>query len=209
MNPKNYSMLRREQYKYLFQLKYEGKVLDLGGDTRNNYHDDLSGEHTIDIANLDPETGATLIFDFEKPFPIDSNTYQNIICLNVLEHVFEYNTVVSEAYRVLETGGKIVVSTPFLYRVHGFPDDFFRYTDSALVAILTQHGFKNIKVQPLGTGIFSVFMQHISGMIPTVFLRNIFRASAVGMDELCGKLMPRYREFAKQTCLGYFVTAEK
>ena len=54
--------------------------------------------------------------------------FDNIIIFNVLEHVFDIDNAFSELNKLLKPNGKLFISTPFLYRYHKAPKDYFRFT---------------------------------------------------------------------------------
>ena len=58
------------------------------------------------------------------------------ICLETLEHCEDPLTAGRELARVVGPGGACVVTTPFLLGIHGYPDDYFRYTPSGLRTLL-------------------------------------------------------------------------
>jgi SAM-dependent methyltransferase len=60
------------------------------------------------------------------PFPDDS--FDGVLCTQVLEHVKDHEHVVAEMIRVLKPGGRLVVSAPFAYCEHGAPDDYQRFS---------------------------------------------------------------------------------
>lgn len=62
--------------------------------------------------------------------------FDMILCLNVLEHVFEFHTAVKKMYKALKPGGILVISTPYAYPIHMPPNDFFRYSAFALKKLL-------------------------------------------------------------------------
>jgi len=47
---------------------------------------------------------------YELPF--ENNTFDLIVCSEVLEHLHEYNDAIKEIYRVLKPGGKFYASVP-------------------------------------------------------------------------------------------------
>lgn len=59
-----------------------------------------------------------------------------IVCVETLEHVFEVRRAVDELLRVLTPGGMIVITTPFNFHLHGYPDDYWRLTPSCLQGLL-------------------------------------------------------------------------
>lgn len=59
-----------------------------------------------------------------------------IICLETLEHVFEVWRAVDELIRVLAPGGVLLISIPFYFRIHAYPDDYWRITPRCLAGLL-------------------------------------------------------------------------
>lgn len=57
-----------------------------------------------------------------KKLPFPERHFASVGALNVLEHVDEPEAFISELVRVVETGGKIVLSSPNFFRVIGFRD---------------------------------------------------------------------------------------
>ena len=80
--------------------------------------------------------------------------FKNIVILNVLEHLFDTNNAILEIKKVLKKNGNLIISTPFIYRYHGAPDDYNRYTMSYLEKILRLNKFKLTKKINCGTGPF-------------------------------------------------------
>ena len=44
--------------------------------------------------------------------PFNENTFDLVVCSEVLEHLHQYNDAIKEVYRVLKTGGKFYASVP-------------------------------------------------------------------------------------------------
>lgn len=209
MKGNNYSIIRGEEYRRLSKIVLNGSVLDIGGSTHSGYHELLKGRHKITTVNIDASYGCDLVFDAQKGFPLEDETFDNIISLNVLEHIFNFHNVFSESARVLKKGGTIIISTPFLFHVHGSPDDYFRYTKSALLQLLTDAGFEDIQVGEIGQGLFSLFFQTIGGVLPFSSLRVAGKELSIMIDRFLCRHSKRYTKFAECIPLGYFVTAKK
>lgn len=58
------------------------------------------------------------------------------ICLETLEHCEDPLQACRELARVVRPGGVALVSTPLLLGIHGYPNDFFRFTPEGMRAIL-------------------------------------------------------------------------
>ena len=84
---------------------------------------------------------ADLFYD-GKTFPIATNSFDSILCNQVLEHVFEPDHFVGEMARVLRPGGKLVLSVPFVWDEHEQPYDYARYSSFGLQALLKRNGFE-------------------------------------------------------------------
>ncbi len=175
MKNKNYSIIRSEEYKRLSNLVLDGAILDIGGSKRSGYHELIKGNHIITTVNINPEYECDLVFDIQGKFPLEDEKYDSIISLNVFEHIYNFHNAFRESNRVLKIGGKFIISTPFMFNIHGSPDDYFRYTKSSLIRILKENDFVDIEIQELGFGIFSLVFQAIGGVIPGNFLRTIIK----------------------------------
>lgn len=64
--------------------------------------------------------------------PVKTGSVDAVMCKAVLEHVENPMKVLSELDRVLKPGGFIYIDVPFLFIAHGYPQDFFRFTRSAV-----------------------------------------------------------------------------
>jgi len=59
-------------------------------------------------------TGITVMkHDLNKPIPLDSESFDNVICIEVLEHIFNFQNVLNEAYRILKPNGTFAVGVPY------------------------------------------------------------------------------------------------
>lgn len=54
------------------------------------------------------------------------------LCIETFEHVFEVRRAFDEVYRTLQPGGLFVITSPFHFKIHGYPDDYWRMTPSCL-----------------------------------------------------------------------------
>ena len=62
-----------------------------------------------------------------------------ILCIETFEHVFEVRRAFDEVFRVLKPGGLFVITSPLNFRIHGYPDDYWRMTPSCLRRMLTPY----------------------------------------------------------------------
>jgi SAM-dependent methyltransferase len=55
-----------------------------------------------------------------------------ILCMYVLEHVFDVHAAVANMRIALKPGGKLLVAVPHVYPYHDEPIDFWRFTEHSL-----------------------------------------------------------------------------
>ena len=75
--------------------------------------------------DIEPGPGVDFVHDIEQPLP---QTYAHIHCYSVLEHVKRPWLAAQVLQDALQPGGTIAILTPFVWRIHGYPDDYWRFT---------------------------------------------------------------------------------
>ncbi|QJC75422.1 methyltransferase domain-containing protein [Stenotrophomonas maltophilia] len=76
--------------------------------------------------------------------------FSGIVCSEVLEHVARPWMALPELRRVLQPGGLLVITTLFAFPEHGYPDDYYRYSQSGLRLLLADAGFSGIVTEYAG-----------------------------------------------------------
>lgn len=71
-------------------------------------------------------------YDVTNLKQIKDDSYDIVICDQVLEHVTEPFKAVSEMRRVLKKGGLLILTTCLMNQIHAHPIDFWRFTPEAL-----------------------------------------------------------------------------
>lgn len=96
------------------------------------------------------------------PFP--DNSFDTIICTEVLEHVAEPQRLLGEIKRVLKVNGQLFLTMPFVWNEHETPFDFYRFTRYEHRRAFEQSGLSILKLEET-TGVFRVCGQLISAFI--------------------------------------------
>lgn len=196
-------------YAELAKLELSGLVLDIGGDLRSGYHKLIGGTHTFETVNLEPKANPDYMFDLEQKFPLESRVFDAVVCLNVLEHIYNYEQMLAECVRVLKSGGQAVFAVPFLVQVHPSPHDYFRYTGESLERLFNKAGFSNVKVIPLGQGPFTASLQVAHNALSKVPLLALASMVLVAIFDKCIRFLDRKRTFdPNHYPLGYMVISE-
>lgn len=77
-----------------------------------------------------------------KHLPFEDESFDSVLCSEVIEHVFNLSATLNEINRVMKTGGNILITCPFVWNEHEVPLDYARYTRFALRDILGKSGFE-------------------------------------------------------------------
>ncbi|MCH7827424.1 MAG: class I SAM-dependent methyltransferase [Bacteroidetes bacterium] len=72
----------------------------------------------------------------------EDNTADIVLSTQVLEHVIDPSTYLSECHRVLKRDGELVLSTHGYWIFHPDPTDYWRWTSDGLKKILNDHNFE-------------------------------------------------------------------
>ncbi len=165
-------------------VELSGKGIDLGGNPTEPYYKFISFAEGADVtfADLEPKHPDVLKVDIEKGIPVEDNSQDFLILMNVIEHIYDYNKTVRECYRVLKPGGKLIGVVPFLYQYHGAPDDHFRFTGSALKRIFEDANFSSATVKSLGYGRVTAGVSFFAQRIKPKPLGFLFYIAAMAID---------------------------
>jgi len=173
-----YFIARRSLYKKIHGFSKEvanKKILDLGcgnkpysslfTDSEYIGIDIDGGGHKGSAKNVD------LVFD-GKTIPFAGNSFDVILCTQVLEHTESPEKLIQEANRVLKKTGILYLTCPFVWPEHEIPYDFRRYTQYGLKKILGENNFLVEKVSST-TGIFTTIGQIVSSFLFEFVGRNL------------------------------------
>lgn len=202
--------MRSCQYQELSTVTLHGSVLDLGGSKKSGYQELVKGDPVFTVVNISEEYGYDLKFNIEERFPLEDNSYDNVLSMNLIEHIFDTHNIFAESARVLKSGGLFVSAVPYMHHIHGSPDDFVRYTDSAYRKFASKYGFEVVVIKPLGYGFFSLFFQTLTvyKTLPFAPLFNAVKYICICIDKLLLHIS-YYRKLATSIPLGYFWIMKK
>lgn len=123
-----------------------GRVLIVGSGMEH-YAEGLPLVSHIVTTDIIPTPGISSLADAHKlPFP--DCTFDSYVAMEVLEHLKSPEEAATEIWRVLKPNGTAIISIPFLFRVHGDPDDFQRLTKSGLMELFQR--FSSIEITAFG-----------------------------------------------------------
>jgi SAM-dependent methyltransferase len=118
-----------------------------------------SGKGSFDPVQLRFTTlcnAGILAFRNAGDMPIEDESYDLVLCTQVLEHCNHPDRIVNECHRVLKKGGTFIVTVPSIYSVHGYPADKGRFMPDGLRHLLPEFS----KVEILGELDFAESLAH-------------------------------------------------
>jgi SAM-dependent methyltransferase len=84
---------------------------------------------------------------YEMPLP--SNSFDTALLTEVIEHLEDPCAALREIRRVLKSGGRVILTAPFMWVLHEEPRDYYRYSPQGLRRVRTEAGFDDIEVWPI------------------------------------------------------------
>lgn len=120
------------------------------------------------IVNRDLAQGQWTGMDFQDGHNVDvvadlhalpdewTGRFSGVLCSEVMEHVRYPAIVLKELLRVLRPGGVAIFTTLTAFPIHGFPDDYRRWTESGLRVDLENAGFVSIETAAAGSVTFTL-----------------------------------------------------
>jgi len=168
------------------QLRPSSKVLDAGAGScpYKLYFKHTNYESTDfeDIFDKRAKWAHNFICNLEN-IPKNKGSYDVIINTQVLEHVPNPLSVLKEFNRILKPGGKLFLTAPQGWGIHGEPYHFFNFTKYGLKFLFEQAGFKIIYIRPRG-GIFWYLSKRISTLPYYIYKQYIFRKNNLVISRL-------------------------
>jgi len=79
-----------------------------------------------------------------------SNSYDTVVCIQVLEHVFEPISMMQEMCRVLRPGGHLIMLLPQTATLHLAPHHYQNFTRFWIQEALRRNGMEQLELKPLG-----------------------------------------------------------
>ena len=113
-------------------------VLDVGAG-RGDFKE-LFTRHAYLGLDVYPYPELDLAVDLITTCPFKDNSFDLVVLANVIEHVYEYRSLVKQCASLLKPGGRLLITVPFLLKLHQEPVDFQRYTRYSLIQMAEENG---------------------------------------------------------------------
>lgn len=91
--------------------------------------------------------------------PVEENSFDAVICTEVLEHIPRPDLAIKEFSRILKRGGNLYLTAPLMSGIHQAPYYFYSgFSEFWYLKFLNEYGFKEIDIRPK-KGFFAFYSQ--------------------------------------------------
>ncbi|MEK7560776.1 MAG: class I SAM-dependent methyltransferase [Patescibacteria group bacterium] len=177
------------------------RIIDFGNASRGLaelFADDLKGKEKIGV-DIDQDTKPDVVADICDLKIFGDASIDGIICVSILEHVYDPFQACREMRRILKPGGKLFLYVPWMWRYHAPDDgaykDYFRFSRDGVRELLK--GFSDVEIVPVRGRIEAVM-----NLAPRIGKRSLFY-------RLFGGLVRRLDRYDDKNPSGFNVYAAK
>jgi hypothetical protein len=117
-----------------------GSKLYEGRKDRRALHENAWGVDLIEGQGVDQ------VVNLEDGLPVGFGPFAHIECCSVLEHSRRPWQLAAALEDVLPRGGTLVVSVPWVWRFHGYPSDYWRFTPEGVKALFPRIEWKAMRL---------------------------------------------------------------
>lgn len=125
------------------------EILEIGAG-KNSVKSLFDKTNKFFVSDKNPQIPGCLKIDvnkmkFQKRFNL-------IVCLNVLDDIFDYQKAVDNIFAALKKNGVCYIVVNGFYPLHDLPDDYWRFTENSLKVIFTK--FRQVDIKKIGFNYF-------------------------------------------------------
>jgi SAM-dependent methyltransferase len=153
------------------------------------------------------------IGDLEDMHAVGERSIDVALCSEVLEHVPHPQVALRELARTIRPGGVLVLTVPFLARLHEEPHDYFRYTRHGLRRLYEDAGFDVDDIVETGS-LFSFLGHQVAiGLLGMTWHRRHLRRVAIALNRVLVVLpcvtLDRALRLGRLLPLGYVAVGKR
>ncbi len=202
----------------------QGRVLDVGAGQSpwRSWLPKTTEYLGIDVGHagefgMDTQRSDVIYYD-GLTMPLADNSFDAVLCVEVLEHAEDPQLLLTEILRVLKLNGCLLLTVPWSARRHHIPHDYHRFTRERLSNLLIAAGFTDIQIKERGNDICAISNKLI--VLTLRMLRPSWRSvPGLPIAMLCALCSVGFLLFAhlslglglgsRDDPLGYYLEAKK
>ena len=191
------------------------RVLDVGRSGSPDYQKYFPNRVVVDV---NPGPGITItasVYDL----PFKDGEFDLVLCIAVLEHLEDPIKAAHEMRRVLKSGGRIIISVPFMFPIHDAPNDYWRFTKFGLRKLFSEGWIIETVVAESNTQeTLAVILQRV-GYQTKMKLNSFSKFTVFFLAQILGRMpnmikavygdIGKKHEEPEAFANGFFLTAKK
>lgn len=143
--------------KFIKKHQNNGLTLDIGCG-KSPYAKFFPNRIGVDI---DKKKNADVVASIYQ-LPFKEEKFDNILCIEVLEHLYFPEKAIKQMQRVLKRKGILILTTRFLFPLHDVPNDYYRFTKYGLKYLFKDWQIIKLEEETNTLETFSVLLQRIA-----------------------------------------------
>ena len=172
----------------------KGKVIEFGAEpnSKNNFSKYIKNKKKILFADKYIKHKDVINVDLNKNISISKQSFDSVIFFNIMEHLLDIQNAKKQVHKILKKNGTLIGSTPFLYRFHGAPSDYYRFTKPFFENFFKGE-FRNVKIYNLGFGPMTSCYSIVSDFSKKIPLLNNFLFIICYLIDFCLSFFVNYK----------------
>ena len=191
-----------------------GQTLDIGCGG-SPYAQWFPNRVALDIV---PSPEVAIIADVHNLSVIVDGTFDNVLCTEALEHFYNPFLAIQEIKRILKTGGRLILSTRFIFPLHEVPQDYFRFTEYGLRHLLGDFDILELRADGNTMETLAILYQRIGYQSETLWFKpfKLWWFIKAKLASWCSGILTKHygdiehsTEIRELMTSGYLVIAQK
>jgi len=174
----NWRFLERQ----LARLDQQASVLDVGAG-RGDFNALLTSRQVISL-DIYPYPEVDIVSDLTLTNPFKLESFDAILLMNVLEHVYDTRAFLAALSGLLKADGVLIVAIPFMVKMHQVPVDYVRLTEFSLKRLGPDHGLAVDELDGYYDPLF--FLAEGTGNLRNAYLPGLARSKRMAARSLLG-----------------------
>ncbi len=156
---------------HAFMARYADRRLALNvGAGKTTFHEYFPNQVTTDV-EVRPGTHIDIVADAHNLSAIPNHTYEVVLFTEVLEHLHTPHLAIAELRRILKPGGLLLLTTRFIFPLHGSPVDYYRYTKYGLRHLLQDFEIVELSAEANTMETLAIIYQRLGFQCKTLWLK--------------------------------------
>lgn len=207
---------RPRQERFFAEYASDKKTLDVG--CGNNIYGNLFPNRTTLDIEARPNVRVDIVADAHNMHMVEDESFDIVLCAEVLEHLHTPEKAIAELHRVLKPGGLLLLTTRFIFPLHDTPHDYYRYTKYGLRHLLDAFEIETLREEANTIETLAVLQQRIGFQCDTLWLKPfklLWFVNALVLRRFGWLLTKEYGDIGHKKeeenilSSGYFVAAKK